>query len=184
MRATRGLTLAVFCVTLCIVAKAGDIVWHKGSVVLATKEVVVGHVARQSHELLLFKDGKGEISVLPAHKISSFRYHDAGENVNRSFVMASNKFYERVVNGRISVWRIQKSFDQFINENEPQLFDFYIEDQKKVSPIKFFRAKFFDRIREELELQLVAYKHLDPNTKHGALSLILLYNQSAPAPTI
>lgn len=173
-------TLAILCLSiLAAAAKGGDIVWYKGSVVLANKQVIVGDVARQSHELLLYKDPKGEVSALPAHKIASFRYYDDHAQVNRAFVTASNKFYERVVTGKISVWRIQKTFYQEIIEDNPQLFDFYIEDQRRVYSISSFRTRFFDRIREELELQLVSHKHLDPNTKHGAVSLIMLYNKSS-----
>src|ERR1041385_2941016 len=177
MRTILGITFVLFAAVVC----AEDVTWHEGSVVLASKEVVVGQIARQSHELLLLKNAKGEVSVLPAHKVCSFRYYDRDKNVNRIFITASNKFFERVVSGKISVWRIQKFFDQNIDEENTDLYDFFIEDEKTIYSLNSFRKKFFGRIKDELELNLVSYKHLDPNTRYGALSLIVLYNKSTRA---
>lgn len=165
-------------------AEAREIVWHRGSVVLASKEVIVGDVARQSFELLLLKTSDGNVTVYPAHKVSSFRYYDEQENVNRVFVTMANKYYERVVRGKISVFRIQKFFSQEIDEKHPQFFDFFIEEQKTVYSLKSFRNKFYDRIRDELDVNLVSYDQLDPNTSHGALSLIILYNRSLESRTV
>jgi hypothetical protein len=168
--------------------QANDLVWHKGSIVTNDSEVLVGDVARTSFDLLLYKNSDGNVASYPAHKVSSFRYYDQAENINRAFVSVAShsmmgktyKYYERVVYGRISVLRIQKMFTPTINEKDADLYDFYIEDEKKVCSIKQFRKKYFDMIREELDNRLIAYRHLDPNTKHGAVSLIVLYNKSVP----
>ena len=159
--------------------RANEIVWHKGSVVLADMEVAVGDIARQSFDVLLLKNSQGGIMVLPAHKVSSFRYYDKEEDVNRTFITAFGRYYERVVYGRISVLRIQRLFSQEISEKDQQDFDFFIEEQKKVYSIKSFRKRFFDRIKDELDVRMVSYEHLDPNTRHGAVSLIVLYNKTA-----
>jgi hypothetical protein len=156
---------------------ANEIVWHKGSVVLWNNEVVVGEIARQSLELLLLRNTEG-ITVLPAHKVSSFRYYDEKVNVNRMFMSAVGRYYERIVFGRICVLRIQKMFHQEISEKHAEQYDLYILADKTISPIKNFRNKYFDRIRDELDLRLVSHKHLDPNTRHGAVSLIILYNKA------
>jgi hypothetical protein len=170
--------LVIFVFLFVISAEANDLVWHKGSVVLDTKEVVVGDLARQGFDLLLLRDSQGAVSVYPAHKISSFRYYDEAENINRAFIVIANRHYERVASGRISVFRIQKLFDQKMNEKNADAYEYFVEEEKVVHSIKSFRKKYFDKIKEELDLRLVRYEHLDPNTKHGALSLILLYNQS------
>jgi len=167
---------------------ANDIVWHKGSIVMNDSEVLVGEIARTSFELLLYKNPEGNVSTYPAHKVSSFRYYDEAANINRAFVSVAAhsmmgrtyKYYERVVYGRISVLRIQKLFSQDFDENDSDLYDFYIEDEKRVCSIRQFRRRYFDMIREELDSRLISYRHLDPNTKHGAVSLIVLYNKSAP----
>ena len=160
--------------------EANSIVWHKGSVVLTNKEVVTGEIARQSSDLLLLRNSKG-VCVYPAHKVSSFRFHDDKENINRIFIVIDNRYFERVVNGRISVFRIQKVFDQAINENDPDLYDYYIESERRVCSLKQFRSRYFEIVKQELDLIPVPYKHLDPNTAFGAVSLIVLYNKSAPA---
>lgn len=166
---------------ICFAVQAEDIVWHNGSVVLKTNEVVVGEVARQGLQLLLLRNSNGDVSVYPAHKVSSFRFYDKAENINRIFIAAGNRYFERVVLGKISVFRIQKFFDQRIREDEPNAYEYFIEEGKRVCSLKSFRRKYFDRIKEELELQLISHRHLDPNTSHGAVSLIILYNQQAPS---
>ncbi len=161
-------------------AVANDLVWHKGSLVLNTKEVGVGDLARQGFDLLLLRDSRGSIVVYPSHKVSSFRYYDESQNINRAFVVIANRHYERVAFGKISIFRIQKSFDQRMNEKDADAYEYFVEEQKRVSSLKSFRKKYFDKIKEELDLRLMSYKHLDPNTRYGAISLILLYNQSEP----
>jgi len=163
------------------VSQAKDIVWYKGSVVLANNEVVVGEVARQGLQLLLLKDPQGNVTVYPAHKVSSVRFYDDYENINRVFIAVGNRYFERVLFGKISVFRIQKFFDQKIDEKHPGMYDFFIEEGKRISSLKSFRRKYFDRIKEDLDLRLISYKHLDPNTSYGALSLIVLYNKSTAA---
>jgi len=170
--------LVIFVFLFVTSAEANDLVWHKGSVVLSTKEVVVGDLARQGFELLLLRDSQGVVSVYPAHKISSFRYYDEEENINRAFIVIANKHYERVASGQISVFRIQKNFDQNISEENADAYEYFVEEQKRVTSLKSNRKKYFDKIREELDLRLIPYNHLDPNTRHGALSLILLYNRT------
>jgi hypothetical protein len=156
---------------------AKDLVWHKGSVVLTTNEVVVGDIARQGFELLLLRAPEGQVSVYPTHKVSSFRYYDAEEKVNRMFIKVDRKYYERVSFGKITLLRIQKQFDETMDEKHSGNYDFFIQEGEKVCSLHAFRRKYFDRVKEDLSLRLVPYKHLDPNTRYGAVSLILLYNK-------
>ncbi|MEI9917686.1 MAG: hypothetical protein WDO14_02665 [Bacteroidota bacterium] len=175
----RVILIIAFVVAFGGLAQADQIIWHKGSVVLSNKEVVVGDIARQGFDLLLLRDAKGSVDVLAAHEVSTFRYYDTKENVNRTFFSIANRYYERVVSGRISVFRIQKMFHEEIDEKHSEAFDFFIEEGKTIYSISSFRKKFFDKIRDELELQLISYKQFDPNTRHGAVSLILLYNKAS-----
>ena len=175
------LTLLTF--MTCVAVHAGNIVWSTGSVVLAGNKVVVGDLARQGAGLLLLKDAEGAITVFPAHRVNSFRYYDAEQDVNRVFVAVGSRYFERVVYGKISVLRIQKFFDQKIDEKHPAAHDYFVEEKKRITTLKSFRKKYFDRIKEELDLRLVSYRHLDPNTSHGAVSLILLYNK-LPSSTV
>ena len=94
--------LTILSIVICAAAHAIDIVWSKGSVVLANNEVVVGDVARQGIGLLLLKDQKGTITVFPTHKVNSFRYYDADQDVNRVFIAIGKRYFERVGEGKSS----------------------------------------------------------------------------------
>jgi hypothetical protein len=184
---TTLLTILAFFVAAALQAK--NITWHQGSVVLADRHVFAGEIARLSTDLLLHRSATGEVTTYPAHKVASFRYHDHAEDINRQFISVatrsgvakSYKFYERVVLGKISVLRIQQSFSDLIDEANPDSFDFFVEKERKVCSIKQFRKKYFDQVKQELDAQSVSYTGLDPNTRLGAVSLIILYNQTTSA---
>ncbi|MEJ0030432.1 MAG: hypothetical protein WDO15_08715 [Bacteroidota bacterium] len=74
----------------------------KGALCYRTIVLSLGKLHAQSLELLLFRSAEG-LSVLPAHKVSSFRYYDEKENINRMFMSVASRYYERVVYGRLSV---------------------------------------------------------------------------------
>ncbi|HZY78250.1 MAG TPA: hypothetical protein VFE50_01915, partial [Cyclobacteriaceae bacterium] len=158
--------------------QAKDIVWHQGAVVLSDNSVVVGDIARASFDLVLYRNSNANIQSFPAHKVSFFRYYDREEDINRIFVSVGRKYYERVVTGKITVFRIQQVFDQAIDESKPALFRYYVEQGKVVCSMKRFKAKYFEVVKKQLDEGLISYRHLDPNTRYGALSLIMLYNKS------
>lgn len=164
----------------------GEVAWLEGSIVLTDKRVVTGEIARVSLDLLVHRTATGEVTTYPAHKVASFRYHDPTEDINRQFISVATrsglgktyKFYERVVLGRISVLRIQQSFNDVIDEANPDSFEFFVEKERVVCSMKQFRKKYFPQIKQTLDEQLVSYSGLDPNTRLGAVSLIILYNQT------
>lgn len=172
--------MLVVVVTAFTSLEAKELLWHKGSVVLSGREVVVGEIARASDDLILHRKADGTVSSFPAHKVFSFRFYDEAEDINRVFVTVAvgttSKYFERVVSGKISVFRIQHVFSQSIDERDPEQFNYYVEEGKVVSSLKTFRKKFFGRITDQLDQNAVDHNHLDPNTKFGALSLIILYN--------
>jgi hypothetical protein len=175
----RTITLTIYALIGAASLQARDILWHQGSVVLSSHEVLVGEVARASVDLLLYRSEKGEVKSLPTHKVRSFRYYDREEDINRIFVPVGRKFYERVVLGKISVFRIQQVFDQSIDESNPELFRYFVEQGKVVCSMKSFRKKYFGQVKRQLDEGLISYSHLDPNTKFGAMSLIMLYNKTS-----
>lgn len=178
--------MVVFAVAVGASAYAKDITWHQGTVVLTDREVVVGEIARMSFDLLLYRSADGTVTSYPAHKVKSFRYYDEAEDINRNFVSVARKsgsqktykYYESVVSGKISVLRIQHFFAQSIDETQPGNFSFYIAQEHVVRPMRSFRRKFFPKICQELDDKLISHRGLDPNTKYGVLSLIMLYNQA------
>lgn len=189
MRAILLTTLSLAIATACY---ARDITWYKGTIVRTDRGVLVGEIARMSFDLLLYRTTDGSVTTYPAHKVSSFRYYDESEDINRIFISIPRRsgphktyqYYERVVSGKISVLRIQHVFDQTIDETSPDNFSLYIEEARIIRPIKSFRRKYFDQITKELDNQLVPYRSLNPNTHIGALSLIILYNKTCFASSV
>lgn len=188
----KAIVLATLSLAIVVSGAARDVTWHKGTIVLTDRGVVVGEIARMSLDLVLHRSASdGSVTSYPAHKVSSFRYYDAAEDINRMFISVARRsgvhkiyrYYESVVSGKISVLRIQHTFSQSIDESDTDNFSFFMsisgEQQHIVCPMKSFRRKFFPQVRQELEHQLISYRGLDPNTAHGALSLIILYNQSS-----
>jgi hypothetical protein len=126
------------------------------------------------------RTSEGQVSVYPTHKVASFRYYDAEEKVNRVFIKVDRKYYERVAFGKMTLLRIQRQFDETMDERNSENYDFFIQEGERICSLHAFRKKYFDRVKEDLDLRLVPYKHLDPNTRYGAVSLILLYNKIEP----
>lgn len=178
----RTTLLAIATLVAATALQARNITWHQGSIVLSDRQVVAGEIARISPDMLLYRGAVGEVKTYPAHKVSSFRYYDQANDINRIFVSVARhrayKFYERVVAGKISVLRIQENFDQNIDEENPGSFDFFIEKDRIVCSMKKFRQKYFDEIKQEFDHQRISYTDLDPNTRFGAMSLIILYNRT------
>lgn len=172
-------------VAMTVTLQAKDLTWRPGSIVLSGREVIVGDIARLSLDLIVHRSTTGEITTYPAHKVSSFRYYDPTADINRIFISVATKsglhktykYYERVAPGKISVLRIQQSFSETIDETNPEGFNFYLEQGRVVCPLSQFRKKYFDHVKQELDARIIAYHGLDPNTRLGALSLIILYNQ-------
>ena len=66
----------IFCLLLlnAVSLFAREIVWHEGSVVLKTKEVLVGEVSIEPAYGLILHRIDGKIEVYPAHKIQSLHF--------------------------------------------------------------------------------------------------------------
>jgi hypothetical protein len=114
-------------------------------------------------------------------------YYDKEADVNRTFVSYRSqmgfrnvyKYYERIVFGKLSVLRTQKTFHDTIDETNPEAFTFYIEAGSHFTSLRSFRRNYFEQVKRELQQHMVSFRQYNPNTKHGALSLILLYNEAA-----
>jgi len=175
---TRFAALLIFLIPFTVPA----MVWHQGSVVLASGEVLTGEISRQSDDLILLRSA-GEMKVLPAHKVRSFRYHDAAQNINRRFLAlaagttAYYHFFETVTSGNLTVLRKQRMFRESIEEEDSGSFEFYIMSDGAVTLMKNFRTRYYNSIRHRLEGNGVDISSFDPNSPADALRLILLFNQ-------
>lgn len=164
-------------------------VWHLGSLVLEDGTVVVGKIALASEDVLL-ADTRDGLAVLPARRVTSFRYFDSHNRINRSYQshrlpqsLGRVAFYEVVANGGLTVLRKQMRFSESIDETMPDSFRYYISDGTTLVPIKNFRGTFYDVVRRSLEGQS-GVDRLDPNDTADIIRLIQLFNQTRRAVSI
>lgn len=173
----------VFLVLFLLAFRSFGIQWRPGSVVLAEGNVLVGDVARQSNDLILLRSG-GEITVLPAHRVQSFRFYDAQQNVNRKFVAlradVSSKrqvFYEMVTAGSLSVLRKQRHFNEHLIDSDTEEFDFFIFSGGEIVSLRSFKSRYYDEVSHELERAGVRTSSFNPNEPADAMKMILMFNK-------
>jgi hypothetical protein len=165
--------------------------WYDGAVVLSDQRVVIGAISRQSRDLILVKNAKG-VAVYPAHRVTSFRYFDGPQNINRKFISGSTsqtgplRFFEVVVEGRINVLREQLVFSETMNEeaSDPGEACRYLLSGggEGIVPINSFRKKYFNMIRSELgNSRLLG---MDTHEAADIIRMVLLYNHEILTPSI
>ena len=171
---------------------AADVVrWNQGVIVMSDGNVRQGELAYQMSEMVLFRTA-GEVSVLPAYKIHSFRYYDARENVNRKFVSRRSlsgtmDFYEMIVVGEVSVVR-RFSHQVITNRKKSDIddYDYFVCLQDNLVPLKQFRNKVYPNLltsSHQMEIQIKTH-HLNPNRKADAIQIIQLYNKATSVETL
>jgi len=163
--------------------------WNVGVVVLKDNRVIVGDVHYKS-DVLLTRIG-GEITVYPAHLVSSFRFYDAKENINRhylslrnpSFIFPVLDFYEVVTWGEVSVVRRDNYplLSNSRNEDEYTYFSWY---ENELISLKKFRSHIYPHLAEQYPLQikqLLTSQNLNPNHLPDAIRIVKFYNQQVHA---
>jgi len=171
-------------------AAASDLKWSQGVVVMANGEVRQGELDFQFSEVVLFK-AAGEVSVLNAIKLQSFRYYDQEKNINRKFISrVSGKqaiFYEVVVYGEVAVLRKPK-FSLFHNRENSDRdgYDYFVSFQNNLSNLKQFRTKVYPTLVEyKGDIRLtISERHLNPNHQSDAIQIIQIYNKETSAETL
>ncbi|UII29578.1 hypothetical protein LVD17_14850 [Fulvivirga ulvae] len=175
--------------------------WYEGSVVTSENEVITGEfsINHEYHSLIL-KNGEG-ISVLPSHKVNSFRFYDRDFNINRKYLALTSvngklpvrRFYEIVEEGAIHVLRLKKSTsspysfenDSYTGNNRISLSDeaynysYYLFFKMDLIPLERFGKQVRPLIEAEADhISLYIDKHkLNVNQPSAVIQLILYYNQ-------
>lgn len=174
----------MFLALLSVEATAKALSWTRGVVILRDETVRVGELSPQGTEVVLFRDQQGTVSVYAAHRVHSFRYYDAQENINRVFVSRTPtgshtgtcQFYESVITGFVSVFRKARP-----NAAKPDDFVYYIAWNDRWLTLTRFRQEVFPFFRQQsralpgLKSGLAA---LNPNEKDEALKMIILFNRT------
>lgn len=162
--------------------------WFEGVAVLEDRQVVAGTIARQSADLILIRKSDG-VAVFPAHRLSSFRFYDPVQNINRMFVSGvegeyrSARFFEVVVAGEITVMRDQSVFSEDIDECRAKDFRYFLRGPAgTILPIRTFRRDFLRTIAGALsEDELSRFSSNEPA---DVIRMIRLYNQRLFTPSI
>jgi hypothetical protein len=163
--------------------------WSSGVVVLEDKQVVKGEVQFQS-DVLLFK-AEAQTVVYPAHRISSFRFYDEKENINRHylslrdprFVFPVTHFYEVVTWGDVSVVR-RSNYPLLKNDKAHSEYDYFVLRENELTSLKKFRSHVYDELLERYPLTMKEYvstQHLNPNQMADAIRIVKFYNQQVHA---
>jgi hypothetical protein len=181
--------------TICSLAlsvslSAGELVWHKGSVVLAGEnQVITGEISLASaHDLILFRIREA-VTVYPAHKLKSFQYFDEEANINRKFislkdnhgVVRSHHLYEYVVRGIFSVLgKVKSGFTRGRNAHaEKDDFEYYVYHKNLLVRLTKFRTQVYPEMLTSNHDEVTAYVHrnnLDLNLPGNAIMLIKYFN--------
>ncbi len=155
--------------------------WRKGSIVLSTNQVLVGDLmVHLDFNTLVFRS-TNQVEVLPSYKVSSFRFYDEAENINRQFISIHdtrglNLFYELVVKGKYNIVRMQ---DHNCAQNDQEDYTYYVYHENNLMPINKFKKKVFPdllNLRPELG-QWVKAERLDLNKKKDTILIVKEYNR-------
>jgi len=172
-------------------AGAFDLKWSQGVVVMVDGEVRQGEVVFQFAEIVLLRS-EGEVNVLPANKVQSFRYYDQKENINRNFVSTQPigkpaAFYEIVVFGEVSVVRKFKPNVLYNKEHSDKNgFDYFVRIQNELVTLKHFRTKVYPTLIEHFHGLpfAISERRLNPNYAGDAIQIIQIYNKETSAETV
>src|SRR6478736_11674 len=159
--------------------------WSEGVAVLSDSQVMVGKISFD-HNVLLAKQ-EDQVTVLPSHKVNSFRFYDVESNINRHFVslpsyrgiFPTSYFYEVVIWGNTSVIRKQHSIIDHQSKNkDADHFDYYVLFEREMIPFKRFRSKVYPKlISMSFSLEnLVNQKKLNPNIPADVIRIVQLSN--------
>lgn len=156
--------------------------WKQGSVVLANNQVLVGDIMLHlKFNTLLIKEGD-HVTVLPARKVSSFRFYDEANTINRQFLTISHRtqesaFYELVLQGSYKVVRKLKRIHGQVADDKDD-FEYLIIAHEELVPIQAFKKKIFPLLISSIpELkEWVELENLNLNSPHAAILVVKEFN--------
>jgi hypothetical protein len=160
--------------------------WYRGSIVLSNEEVITGEVAiHAKQDVVLFRN-EGMLTVYPAHKIQKVFFYDQRADINRKFVSLVSdgygyhqfKIYEIVLYGEVTVLRKEKKFSDW---DSPKDFNYFILQNQKIVPIKYFKRKIFPSLIAKDQFAVVSFvndEKLNPNSLADIIQIIAYYNKA------
>jgi hypothetical protein len=164
---------------------AREIVWHEGSVVLKTKEVLVGEVSIEPAYDLILHRVEGRVEVYPAHKIQSLHFYDEEANINRKFISLKqegvfnhHQLYEVVLWGAVNVYRKQKAWTGN-SPSDADGFNYYVSYRDHLNDIHKFRDRVYPYLLESAGSLLSVFmdeNNLNPNLSASAITIAQFYN--------
>jgi hypothetical protein len=164
---------------------AEEMDWYEGSIVLKTKEVLVGEISIEpAYDLILHRiDGK--VDVYPAHKIQSFHFYDKDANINRKFISLkqeglfnSHQLYEVVLWGDVDIYRKQKAWTGN-SPSDADGFSYYVSYRDQLNDIHKFRDRVYPYLLESAGSLLSVFmdeNNLNPNFLANAITIAHFYN--------
>lgn len=169
-----------------------EIVWHKGSIVLQTKEVLVGELSVDPlHQIVLIKQADETVSVFSPDKIIQICFYDEAANINRRYIThQTNAFPARfsllevVLAGEVIVLRSQKTGTTWSNSDRDD-FDYVIIFQERLFPLRQFRTKVFPALQEKHGMKLESFiqrNRFSVNEPADCIGIIQFYNKLSITP--
>jgi hypothetical protein len=171
---------------------ARDLVWHDGSVVLASRKVLTGKITIESaFDLVLLRTGDS-CMVLPAHKVLSLYFYDADENINRKFVSlkendearAPQHFYEVVLYGKVNVVRRLPFIKARSKEADAQDYVYFVQWENELIKLDRFKKDIYPAMLSSSGKMLgefVSANRLDPADAAQAIRIIEYYDHTIVA---
>jgi hypothetical protein len=144
-------TIFLLCtVVTCLSVRAQVVPHYKGVIVDCDQTVIQSELAVEpALDVLLYKVDS-TVSLMPAHKVKSFRYFDAEKNINRQFVSLRTEgvyhFYEIVIQGDVQVLRRLKKYASGWEADEGYDYDFFIFFAGKILPLSKFKPISFSAL--------------------------------------
>ncbi len=123
---------------------------YDGVVVNHRQEVILAKVAVETaFDVVIFKSNSDTTvcSILPAHRVNSFRYFDSVNNINRQFISLRHhgayRFFEIVIYGPVQVMRKLKRSVSPLEANEGHDYDFFCWFGNELTELKNFKSAVF-----------------------------------------
>lgn len=174
---------------------ARDLVWHDGSVVLASREVLTGKITMEpGFDLLLLRTGDSCL-VLPAHKVLSLYFYDAEENINRKFAslkendspLAPQHFYEVVLYGKVNVIRRLRQTKSRSTGLDALDYVYFVQRENELTKLERFKKDIYPALlsaSDERLTEFVSSNKLDPADAAQAIRIIEYYNHTLVTGTL
>jgi hypothetical protein len=133
-------------------------------------QVLVGEISlAPAYDLVLFRRGETR-TVLPAHKLKSLYFYDAGDDINRRYVSV------KIDDGVRSVRR--KKLNAIDSQNESLDYSYYIHFNDEFLTLRKFKRKLYkNQLQADERIQrFVAAQRLTAALPEHVLQIIKYYN--------